>query len=138
MRRITGRGKFMYWKKVLSEVLNKQSNRNFAFTNFRKEHCQKSENPKPPFIKPKKYSLGSKFAGIHFSQREADCMLQMWRGKSIDGIAKHTHLSPRTVEYYVKNIKKKVGCRTKFELIELVIDSEFLNNFGTNSKIEKV
>ena len=126
----------MYWKTVLSEVLNKQSSRNFAFTNFRKERYQKSENGKPVHVKvkPKKYSLGSKFSGIHFSQREADCMLHMLRGKSINGIAKSTQLSPRTVEYYVKNIKKKVGCRTKFELIELVIDSDFLNNFGANSK----
>jgi DNA-binding CsgD family transcriptional regulator len=127
----------MYWKKVLSEVINKNSNHNFVFTNFRKEQSKKNENTKPLYIKPKKYSLGAKFAGIHFSQRESDCMLQMLRGKSIDGIAKHTNLSPRTVEYYMKNIKKKVGCRTKFELIELVIESEFLNNFGTNSKIEK-
>ena len=122
----------MYWKMVLSEVLNRQCSPNFAFTNFRKKCPRKSENIKP--TKVKTYSLGSKFAGIHLSQREADCMLQMLRGKSIDGIAKHTKLSPRTVEYYVKNIKKKIGCRTKFELIELVIDSDFLNNFGANSK----
>lgn len=126
----------MYWKKVLSEVVNKNLNHNFVFTNLCKKQCKKNENTKT-YIKPKKYSLGPKFSGIHFSQRESDCMLQMLRGKSIDGIAKHTNLSPRTVEYYVKNIKKKVGCRTKFELIEIVIESDFLNNFGANSKIEK-
>jgi DNA-binding CsgD family transcriptional regulator len=120
---------------VINEVLNRQCSRNFAFTNFRQEHHQKTDNNKP-VNKAKKYALGPKFAGIHFSQREADCVLQMLRGKSIEGIAKHTNLSPRTVEYYIKNVKRKVGCRTKFELIELVIDSDFLNNFGTNSKIQ--
>jgi DNA-binding CsgD family transcriptional regulator len=122
----------MYWKTVLSEVLNKQCSRNFAFTNFRKENYQKNENGK--ITKGKTYDLGDKFSGIHLSQREADCMLQMLRGKSIDGIAKHTNLSPRTVEYYIKNIKRKIGCRTKFDLIELVLDSDFLNNFNSTSK----
>jgi DNA-binding CsgD family transcriptional regulator len=124
----------MYWKTVINEVLNKQGGRNFAFTNFRKERYQKSKHAKS--IKAKTYDLGPKFVGIHFSQREADCVLQMLRGKSVKGIAKHTNLSPRTVEYYMKNVKRKVGCRTKFELIELVIDSDFLNNFGVNSKSE--
>jgi len=124
----------MYWKTVLNEVLNRQRNHNFVFTNFRKEHNLKNKIPKLPKAKAKKYSLGDKFPELYLSQREAECMLQMLRGKSMEGIAKYIKLSPRTVEYYIKNIKKKLGCRTKFELIELVIDSDFLNNFGTNHK----
>lgn len=120
----------MYWNKVLSEVLNKQCSRNFVFTNFKREVQKKSSGKSS---KGKNYYLGEKFPGLYLTQREADCMLQMLRGKSIEGIAKAIELSPRTVEFYVKNIKKKLACRTKFELIDMIIDSDFLNNFNAKS-----
>lgn len=116
----------MYWNKVLGEVLNKQCNRNFIFTNFKGEP-KKNGNAK--ITKGRTYQLGEKFPGLYLTQREADCMLQMLRGKSIEGIAKAILLSPRTVEFYVKNIKRKMSCRTKFELIDMILDSDFLSHF---------
>lgn len=74
------------------------------------------------------YGLGLKYGDIYFTKREAECMVLLLKGKTIDGVAKLLQLSPRTVEYYVKNMKAKIGCRTKFELIDLVHDSDFLKN----------
>jgi DNA-binding CsgD family transcriptional regulator len=64
----------------------------------------------------------------YFTKREAECMVLLLRGKTINSVANILKLSPRTVEYYIKNMKSKLGCRTKFELIDLVYASEFMNN----------
>lgn len=74
------------------------------------------------------YKLGAKYGDMYFTKREAECMVWLLRGKTMNGIAAILQLSPRTVEYYIKNMKIKVGCRTKFELIDLVYASEFVKN----------
>ena len=74
------------------------------------------------------YKLGIKFKDISFSRREAECMSHLLRGRSIRGAAKKLGLSHRTVEFYVKKMKKKLNCNTKYELIALVVDSDFLQN----------
>ena len=76
------------------------------------------------------YSLGNKYGRVYFTKREAECMVLLLKGKTINGVANNLNLSPRTVEYYVKNMKSKTGCRTKFELIDRVYASDFLQNLG--------
>ncbi|MCK4609098.1 MAG: helix-turn-helix transcriptional regulator [Gammaproteobacteria bacterium] len=80
------------------------------------------------------YFLGDNFKGIYFTQREAECMMQLLQGKSFSGAAEKLNLSPRTVEFYVKNMRKKLNCDSKFELIAQVRDSDFLNNFNVSDK----
>ncbi len=123
----------MYWDDVLKEVLNKGSKH--LLTNLGEEN---DEKPRPRRRSGKTrrrktmYRLGEKFKNIHFSKREAECMVHLLKGKSVRGVAKLLGLSPRTVEFYVVNMKNKVNCRTKFELVELVMDSDFLGgvDFG--------
>ena len=74
------------------------------------------------------YGLGSKYGSAYFTKREAECMVLLLKGKTINSVASMLNLSPRTVEYYIKNMKSKLGCRTKFELIDLVYASEFMKN----------
>ncbi|MBN2690200.1 MAG: helix-turn-helix transcriptional regulator [Gammaproteobacteria bacterium] len=75
-------------------------------------------------------SLGNKFPNIHFSKREAQCMFYLIHGKTIKKTAELLNLSPRTVEFYLKNIKAKTGCKKKPQLIGMVIESDFLENFN--------
>lgn len=72
--------------------------------------------------------LGAKYGDLYFTRRESECMLWLLRGKTISGVAAILKLSPRTVEYYIKNMKSKLGCRTKFELIDLVYTSDFMKS----------
>jgi DNA-binding CsgD family transcriptional regulator len=123
----------VYWDDVLKEVLNKDSKH--RFTNLGEENNEKPRRRRrSDQTKRRKimYQLGEKFKNIHFSKREAECMVHLLKGKSIRGAAKLLGLSPRTVEFYVANMKNKVNCRTKFELVELVMDSDFLGgiDFG--------
>lgn len=123
----------MYWNMVLKEVLNKHDpSYKFVFTHCY-QHPTKSNSGKilnKDMITRrrtmKNYFLGEKYTGIAFTRRESECMVQMLKGKTISKVATTLKLSPRTVEFYLKKMKNKLECRTKSELIEKVLDSDFL------------
>jgi DNA-binding CsgD family transcriptional regulator len=51
------------------------------------------------------------------TRREMQCFEYLVRGKTAKEIARELRLSPRTVEYYLDNFRKKIGCRNRYELI---------------------
>jgi DNA-binding CsgD family transcriptional regulator len=75
-----------------------------------------------------KYYLGEKFKDIYFTQKEAECMALFLKGKTVATAAEILKLSSRTAEYYLNNMKQKLNCPTKSDLIFLVSGSDFLNN----------
>ncbi len=78
------------------------------------------------------YFLGDEFKSVYFTQREAECMLQLLRGKNIEVVAEKLHFSPHTVEFYIKNMCKKVSCNTVLELVKIIKGSNFFNNYRLN------
>jgi DNA-binding CsgD family transcriptional regulator len=54
---------------------------------------------------------------IKFSKKELQCLRYLLEGKTAKETAEVLHLSPRTVEAYLLNIKHKTLCYTKAELI---------------------
>jgi len=58
---------------------------------------------------------------IYFSKQEIKCLRLLVTGKTIKLIAQHMSLSPRTIEFYLENIKRKLAVKTKSELIEKVV-----------------
>jgi len=128
----------MYWEQVLKEVLNKDSpNQAFLFTNLAECKClQHKKNPLDAYLPEitkkvrilKTYPLGDKFTGIHLSQREAECMALLLKGKTVRHVAEELKLSIRTVEFYLKNMKTKLNCKSKFALIEKIQQSDFPKN----------
>ena len=111
-----------YWELILDEVLHKKSVRYFTTVSKQAKRQTKKRG------KLRMYKLGDKFKNIYFTEREAECMVYLLRGKSIRNVAGILHLSPRTVEFYVKKMKKKLECGTKFELIDKVAETDFLKN----------
>jgi DNA-binding CsgD family transcriptional regulator len=61
------------------------------------------------------------------SDRQSQCLFFLIRGKTSKEIAKILHLSFRTVETYVEQVKDKLNCASKSELIEKAIDSGYIN-----------
>ena len=57
------------------------------------------------------------------TKRETECLYYLTKGETIKEIAIHLHLSPRTVEDYLNNIKSKTGCSRRSELCQLVNNS---------------
>lgn len=54
------------------------------------------------------------------SKRQMDCIERFLEGKTAKQIAKNLHLSNRTIEGYLEEIKSKFGCHTKSELFEIL------------------
>ena len=86
------------------------------------EEKAKEESHVNEFIKEISYNrhyLTGKYNGKFLSTREAECLFYTSQGRTMKEIAEHVHLSPRTIETYMNNIKNKMGCRTKGELISI-------------------
>ncbi|MBA2654080.1 MAG: helix-turn-helix transcriptional regulator [Gammaproteobacteria bacterium] len=64
---------------------------------------------------------------IKFSTRELECLFFVLRGKTNKGISKLLDLSPRTVESYIEQIKFKMGCANREEVIEKSIYQGYMN-----------
>lgn len=110
----------MHWNALLEEVLNKSAKKIV----YPSVESGNANHPK----ELKKIYLGLHFPGIYFTNRESEVMVQLLQGKTISAVAGTLQLSPRTVEFYVKNMKSKLGCRTKSELIGKVFVSDFIKN----------
>lgn len=83
------------------------------------------------FMRPDKknrttYHFSHGYGDIALSKRQAQCLFYVLRGKTCKMIAKILQLSPRTVESYLDDIKAKMGCLNKVQLIEKAIDLGFL------------
>ena len=69
----------------------------------------------------------------YFAPRERQCMALLLQGKTAREIAKHLNLSTRTVEFYFFNMRNKLAARTKKELIQRVLETDFLNQMHSFS-----
>jgi DNA-binding CsgD family transcriptional regulator len=76
-----------------------------------------------------KYALGEPLPSTYFTQREAECVMQILQGKTLNEVGDILNLSPRTVEYYLGKIKRKLNCRKKKDIIKLVGETDFVKNF---------
>ncbi len=56
------------------------------------------------------------------SERELDCAKYLLMGKPMREIAEQLLISPRTVETHVENIKNKLGCNKKSEVISKLFE----------------
>ncbi len=78
-------------------------------------------------LSQKHYYVGDTYPGLYFTRREAECLFYLLRGLTIGSTAKMLDLSPRTVEFYVKNMKTKLGVRSKVELIDKLHEVSFMS-----------
>lgn len=78
-------------------------------------------------IKINRYYLGGKFSHIYFSGREAQCLALLLEGKSMKEVANLINISARTVEGYIEDAKRKMGCNYKSELLKLARETGFLH-----------
>jgi len=67
------------------------------------------------------YEINSKIA-IQFTNRERSCLTQLLKGNTSKQIAASLKLSTRTIEFYINNIKNKLGCQTKSELVRQIYE----------------
>lgn len=66
------------------------------------------------------------------TKREVDCVFYLLRGNSMKMIAKNLNLSPRTVESYLEQIRIKLKCTNRSDLIEKCLAEGYLNYIPSN------
>lgn len=127
-----------YWDAILKEVLDKENyTGEVSFTNikdYRDSANKKKERKSKPRIKKikpvkprqshKKYYLGNLYPGVYFTQRETQTIYFLLRGNTIVEVAEILGLSRRTIEFYLKNMKSKLNCHSKSELISKVLQTD--------------
>jgi DNA-binding CsgD family transcriptional regulator len=64
-----------------------------------------------------RFTLTATGESIKLTPREAECVFYLSSGHSAKKIAQLLTISPRTVEVYIDNVKKKLDCRTRIQLI---------------------
>ena len=69
---------------------------------------------------------------VHLTRRELSCLLYLSAGMSAKEIGIKLEISPRTVEYYINQVKIKTRCNYKSDLIYLVKKSKKLKNIYFN------
>ena len=124
-----------YWQCVLTEVKNYQNNScKCIFTNLQEEGVYQEqyagiEVDKPMKRESKQYFLNGSFESIYLTQREAECMLHIIQGATYKQAGKALDLSARTIEFYLKNIKKKMNLRKKSDVISVLEKMPFWSSF---------
>jgi len=100
----------------MSEIANKcNPDYWFVLTSVGDGVADVAEKPKRVL---RRYRLDGDCEGLVLTQREAECMWLLMRGSTIRAAGEQLGLSPRTVEFYLKNIKRKMGVSRKGVVIE--------------------
>lgn len=112
-----------YWHTVLNEVLNKNISVPLVKKiNSLKEQPTQTKEPRDL----RTYYLGDKYPGVYLTKREAECMFWVVQNHTIVATALKMELSARTVEFYVKNMKLKLHCVSKKQLIDRILQTNLL------------
>ena len=122
-----------YWFHVMEEVRHHHKpNFSCLYTNLKetghfedKYDVDIELDPQP--IKPPRvrFPLGDAAGAQHLTAREAECIFFLLRGHTIRQVGDILNLSPRTVEFYLKNIKKKLACKKKKDVLQLIRQTTF-------------
>jgi DNA-binding CsgD family transcriptional regulator len=115
----------LYFQERAKELINCNDKRRLAY--FQQEfdfsqNCPQDFNARKieQFLQAtrlKHLKIHGKHEDINLAPREIDCLHYLALGKSVKEIGRILEISPRTVEFYLRNAKQRTGYHTKTELI---------------------
>lgn len=82
------------------------------------------------------YYLGEEYPGIYFTEREVQCLQYLLAGHTLMSTAELLDLSARTIEFYVRNMRMKIGAATKVDLLEKIKEIDFMERINLDKKSE--
>ena len=114
-----GGGFMSYWDLLVREVENSKNEHYFFGLSMLGDAYQTIEHNEKSSKKNnfKQYPLSEPWDNVYLTQREAECVQLCLQGMSMKQVGICLGLSPRTIEFYLKNIKDKMGVKRKKELI---------------------
>jgi len=117
-----------YWDQIKEEIYNPEFDGRYSFTNIQHKVNKKKSCCRIP-AKKVDIKTQKNVRAVYISKREGDCLQLCVAGLTMEQTAVKLGISHRTVEYYLNNVKGKIGCRAKPELIQLVLNSNFKKVF---------
>ncbi len=90
---------------------------------------QQKATGKKGWVRAKVFYLGDQYENIYFTKREVESLYYLMNGHTISSTAKTLGLSPRTVEFYVNNMKLKIKATSKTELLEKALFTDLMHQF---------
>lgn len=113
-----------YWQSVLNEV---RSHGVLCFSDDEDARIvPRKKAKKIACVLRRTYSLGDRYPNVYFTKREAECFFWLAQDLTIAATSCRMDLSPRTVEFYVKNMKSKLNIHSKKILIQKVLQTDLL------------
>ena len=88
----------------------------------------------PSQNKPQRYYVNERHPKIYLTPRELEIsafLIHHYRYKSI---GHHLSLSPRSIEFYIYNLRLKFHCKDKKSLIAILKKIEIVKNFDIRDK----
>lgn len=79
------------------------------------------------YLNPEHYALKFNKNKFDLTTRECECLFLLIRGKTAKEIGKLLSLSKRTVESYIENIKNKMDCKNKAEILVKAVVNDYHN-----------
>lgn len=98
---------------------------------------KKDDSGEQSAAKCRRIYLREKKPSIYFTGQEATCMYLFMQGMNETLVAQTMNLSPRTINFYSSNMRMKMGCKNRQELIIAVKKTNFLEQF-TKLNLEEV
>lgn len=77
---------------------------------------------------PQYYTIARPYGEYHLNKRETESLFYLIRGYTAKEIAQRLGLSAKTIEYHIEQLKNKLNCSKKSELVEKSIDLGFIYN----------
>lgn len=119
----------VHFKKQLNLILQEMTEESFSLIDLQGdcfyEGVERSYSINEQSLHDYLIALGKKREvqqASSLSPRERDCLKLLIHGNSAKDSALELHLSPRTVESYLENIKNKLGCNNKRDLLSIAAD----------------
>lgn len=83
----------------------------------------------------KRFDLGEKFNNYYLTRREFEVLNFVIEGLSAKNIARQLNISSRTVEKNIDNIKSKLRCKKRSELVAICIKIGIISNIENFGRI---
>lgn len=80
----------------------------------------------PNITLPQYFTVGRQYGKYNLSKRESESLFYLIRGYTAREIAQKLGLSPKTIEYHIEQLKNKLNCSKRSELVEKSIDLGFI------------
>ena len=127
-----------YFNIISTQIIAQAEKEKFSFPQIERElkilpniKKEKGLFPKEFFQQIRLNKMPLKVDGevIYLTKKEIECLGGFIRGKSAKEIARNQDISDRTVEQHLLNIKQKLGCWTKGEVIDKLFSNDFVRNY---------